>query len=189
MQPEAKPKPGEQDYWQPDDERLSAQTPAASAPEQVPSETPLAWQASESIHHEKHALWFLGLVVASVVLLAISVFVIKSWTFSALIVVMAVAAAVISSRPPRVLQYHLSHTGLQINERTFSMHDFRAFGVVKEGPLYSIVLIPHKRFMPGVNVYFPAENGEQIVDLFGSVLPMEPAEPDIIDKVARKLHF
>jgi hypothetical protein len=51
------------------------------------------------------------------------------------------------------------------------------------------VLIPHKRFMPSVNVYFPAESGEEIVDVFGESLPMEHVEPDIIDKLSRKLRI
>jgi hypothetical protein len=179
-----------QDYWQEDDDRLSAQ--AAPHPDDDRDDAhmqPLTWQASEAIHHEKHAMWFAGVIVAAVILLAISVFLIRSITFSILIVIMAAAAMVIGSRPPRVMNYSLSDRGLQVNEKTFSLHEFRAFGVIQDGPLYSVVLIPNKRFMPSVNVYFPQESGEQIVDIFGQRLPMEHVEPDLIDKLSRKLHF
>jgi hypothetical protein len=88
-----------------------------------------------------------------------------------------------------MMQYKLDHHGIQINEKIFNLHDFRAFGVLQEGGLYSVVLIPMKRFMPSVNVYFPAEQGEHIVDVFGEVLPMEQVEPDLLDKLTRKLHI
>lgn len=185
---------GNKDYWQSDDEQLAAQpvvptdTPALETDDE-PDAGPLTWQASEDVHHEKNAIWFMGLIVIVAILLAISILLIKSWTFAILIVVMAVAIVVLTSRPPRVMQYHLDHHGIQINEKAFNMHDFRAFGVLQEGSLYSIVLIPMKRFMPTVNVYFPAEAGEHIVDVFGEVLPMEHVEPDLLDKITRKLHF
>ena len=60
---------------------------------------------------------------------------------------------------------------------------------MQEGALYSITLLPRKRFAPGVNVYFPPEQGEQIVDMFGAVLPMEPIKQDFIDRLGEKLHF
>lgn len=177
----------EQDYWQNEDESLSAQ-PAEVTQQAVQSES-LSWQASEAIHHEKHMLWFVGLLAATVFLLAVSIFLIRSWTFAVLIVVMAITVGVLGSRPPRVNSYQLNSQSLQVNDKTFSLHDFRAFGVLQDGPLYSVVLIPHKRFMPSVNVYFPAESGEQIVDIFGASLPMEHVEPDVIDRLSRKLRF
>lgn len=185
MQPEAKP--GDQDYWQQDTDSLTA--PVAQSTPRAAADQTISWQASEAIHHEKNAMWFVGLAVATILLLAISIFAIKSWTFSALIVVMAATVVVLGSRPPKVMQYHLSVHGLQINGQSFGLHDFRAFGILQDGPLYSIVLIPHKRFMPGVNVYFPPDMGEQIVDVFGSALPMEHVEPDFIDKLSRRLRF
>jgi len=180
--------PGDgKDYWQNEDEGPEAQYD--EVPEEQHAEQSLSWQASEAIHHEKHPLWFVGLIVAAAVLLAASIFLIKSWTFAVLIVVMALAVGVIGTRPPRVMSYRLSFHSLQVNDKTFSMHDFRAFGVLQEDSLYSIVLLPNKRFMPSVNVYFPAEQGEQIVDVFGASLPMEHVEPDFIDKLSHKLRF
>jgi hypothetical protein len=181
----------DQDYWKQQDQGLGAVQPdeSPSAEEASRGTQPISWQASEAVHHEKDVTWFIGVIVVAVLLLALSIFVVKSWTFTGLIVVMAVAVGVIGTRPPRVLQYQLSAQSLRINEKQFSLHDFRAFGIMQEDALYSVVLIPHKRFMPSVNVYFPAENGEEIVDVFGEVLPMEHVEPDILDRLSRKLHL
>jgi hypothetical protein len=131
----------------------------------------------------------MAIIVVAVILAAISIFLIKSITFAVLVAVMALTLIVMSRRAPRVLDYQLSPQGLQIGAKAFAFHEFRAFGVVQEGPLYSVVLMPNKRFMPAVNVYFPPEDGEQIVDILGGVLPMEHVEPDILDKVVRRLHL
>lgn len=183
-----------QTYWQPDqnDEAPLGAEPSSQSPVEQPptvSDQPISWQASEYVQHDKEMLWYVALIIITAALVLISVFLIKSWTFAALLVVMAISVAVLASRPPRIMQYTLSAQGLQVNEKTFSYHDFRAFGILQDGPLHSIVLIPNKRFMPAVNVYFPAEQGEQIVDLFGAILPMEHLELDIIDKLTRKLRF
>jgi hypothetical protein len=51
------------------------------------------------------------------------------------------------------------------------------------------MLIPTKRFAPGVSVYFPTEVGEQIVDILGQRLPMENLKLDLVDVVVRKLRL
>jgi hypothetical protein len=187
----------DQNYWQPSDDAPldnTQETVATYAPEgedsaQPEKLAPISWQASEFIHHEKNTMWFVALVAVATALLLLDIFLIKSWTFGALIVVMAVSAAVVARRPPRVIDYSLSLQGVRIDDKLFSFHDFRAFGVVQEGAFYSIRLVPNKRFMPMVSVYFPSEQGEQIVDMIGSMLPMENIERDAIDKLVEKIRF
>jgi hypothetical protein len=193
MQPEQ-----ESNYWQTAPEPQS-EVPAQTAPGSEITEQPatgaklpdqpLTWQASEFVHHEKGGMWFLVLAAVAAVLLVIDIFLIRSWTFGVLIVVMTLAMMVVARRPPRQVNYALSSHGLAIDEKHFSFHDFRAFGVVPEGAFYSIRLVPNKRFMPMVSVYFPTEQGEEIVDIFGSVLPMEHIERDPIDKFVEKIRF
>lgn len=182
-----------QTYWQPDqDEEMASGGEgydAYDAVEEAPDEEPLMWQASEYIQHEKQVFWYFALVVITVILFLISAFLIKSWSFAALVVVLGIAVGVMARRPPHTVRYALSSHGLEVDGKPFAYSDFRAFGVLQDGPLSSIVLIPNKRFMPAVNVYFPLEHGEEIVDIFGSYLPMERVEPDFVEKLARKLRF
>lgn len=168
------------------------EVPSQAMPTAQPAQSAAAaieWQASEYITREKNTLWFVFLGVAAVVLAALALFLIKDITFAILIVVMAVAVGLFARRPARDLSYRLSYDGLTINEKFFAFQDYRAFGVVQEGALYSITLLPRKRFAPGVNVYFPPDQGEQIVDMFGAVLPMEHIKQDFIDRLSEKLHF
>lgn len=149
----------------------------------------LEWQASEYVEHEKSMKWFVILALAALVLVAVAVFLLKNYTFAVLIVVMAIAVAVWARRPANEMRYRLDAAGVWVNGKFFAVHDFRSFGVMQEGAIYAIVLLPVKRLAPGVRVYFPEELGEQIVDILGASMPMEDIQPDWIDSITRKLNF
>jgi hypothetical protein len=150
---------------------------------------PVRWQAHEYIHHEKSPVWFVAFGLVMLGLMAIAVFLIQSLTFAILIPVMAAAILVYSHRPPRLLDYTLSRQGLHINDHLYSFNEFKGFRVIHDGQEYSVMLLPVKRFKPGVSVYFPEESGEAIVDMLGSRLPMQDFHLDLVDKIIRKLRI
>ena len=158
--------------------------PAVSAPH-----VDLSWEASEYIHHSKSPMWFVGFAGLMLVLLAVAYFLTHAWTFVILVVVMAVAIGVFATRPPRTLHYALTDAGIQIEQSGYHYSDFRAFGIINDGPLYSVMLIPVKRFMPAVNIYFDENDGEKIVDILGARLPMEELHLDAVDRLMRRLRF
>ncbi len=149
----------------------------------------ISWEASESVHHEKDAIWFVGVLIVTALFSLLSIFVLKSWTFSILIVVMAVALIVFAKRPPRVMQYQMTQQGIDVNGRHHSFHEFRGFGVIQDGSFHYVSLLPIKSFMPAMDVYFPEEYGESIVDMLGSQMPMQTIKPDLLDAVTRQLRF
>ncbi len=151
---------------------------------------PIRWTASEYIHLDKNGLWYVIFALVVLGLIASDVFVLKSWTFSLLVIVMAFAVIVYIRRPPREIQYTLSgKQGLYIGERLYNFSDYKAFGLIRDGEHHSIMLIPVKRFATGVSVYFPEEAGEKIVDILGSILPMENLKLDAIDLIVRRLRL
>jgi len=158
-------------------------------PLEAPEEEPVHWQAQEYIHHEKNALWFVFFAIVLIGLMAIAIFLMNSISFAILIPVMAVALLVYIHRPPRVLDYTLSRHGLHINDNLYPFSDFKGFGVIHDGHEYSVMLIPTKRFRPGVSVYFPEEAGEAIVDMLGTRLPMQQLHLDLVDQLLRKLRI
>lgn len=187
-----------QNYWQEQPAPEAPQTPVSPdpAPEQTPptppskSDQPITWSAQEYVHLDKSPVWFIlfGLVVLAFI--AIDFFLLRSWTFSALVIVMAIAVIMYTRRPPRTLTYGLSPAqGLYVGERLYHFDEFKAFGLIKDGEHHSIMLIPTKRFSPGVSVYFPEEVGEQIVDILGQRLPMENLKLDVVDVLVRKLRL
>lgn len=169
-----------------------ASAPAAEplAPETAPVDDQVVqWQATEYIQHDKNALWFVAFVAVTLVLMAIAIFAIRSWTFAVLVPVMAVALLTYTQRPPRLMSYSLSRKGLHVNDHLYPFVEFKAFGVIHDGDEYSIMLVPTKRFRPGVSVYFPENVGERLVDMLGTRLPMRDLHLDFVDRLLRKLRI
>ena len=150
---------------------------------------PIYWQATEYIQRDKSPLWFVLFSLVFVVIMAISIFVIRSITFDILVPVMAISLLVYAHRPARVLNYTLSHQGLHINDTLYPFAEFKSFGVIKDDDEYSVLLVPAKRFKPGVSVYFPEEVGEALVDTLGARLPMQDLSLDFVDRIIRKLRI
>jgi hypothetical protein len=156
----------------------------------MPEDPPITWTAQEYIHLDRSPVWFILFALVVLGLIAVDVFLLKSWTFSALVIVMAVALIIYIRRPPRMLTYALSPSqGLYVGERLYTYDEFKAFGLIQDGPHYSVMLIPRKRFAPGVSVYFPDDAGERIVDILGQRLPMENLKLDVVDVIVRKLRL
>jgi hypothetical protein len=161
---------------------------SSPAPQTIEDE-PVRWQATEYIHHQKGAGWFVIFGIVVVLLMAAAIFLIQSVTFAILVPVMAAALIVYTHRPPRVLDYTLSRKGLHVNDRLYSFGEFKGFGVIHDDGEYSVMLIPTKRFRPGVYVYFPEEAGEAIVDMLAARLPMQDLHMDLVDRIIRKLRI
>ena len=146
------------------------------------------WEAEEYLQHDKKVGWYVGFAVVVLALAALSVL-LQWWTFTALVVLSAIALIIYSVRPPRVLHYSLTNKGLSEGNNLYDYENFKSFGVLKDDDNYAIVLTPRKRFSPRVTVYFPKESGEEIVDAFGMRLPMEDVKLDFLDKVVRLLRI
>lgn len=169
--------------------QLPDTTPDAVADEPLElTDEPVTWSALEYIHQEKNAAWFAIFGVITVALLGVTIF-FQQWSFAVLIVVIVAVIIVSSKRPPRELAYGLSDEGLSIDGKMHPFEGFKAFGVIRDGEEYSVMLIPTQRFQPGVTVYFPEEAGEDIVDMLGSRLPMKELHLDAVDRVVRLLRL
>ena len=155
----------------------------------LPETEPVQWQAPEYVQERRSPWWFIGFWVVAIVLMALAIFVVQSITFAVLVPAMAAALMIYSHGPPRMLNYVLSAKGLYINEKLHPMTEFRSFGILKDESVPSLMLIPVKRFRPGLTVHFPVETGEAIVDLLGSRIPMKELNLDLFDRVIRKLNI
>jgi len=184
-------------YWQGEEEGSEHLASVAdSTPNNISPELeedvllePVTWEASEYIHHERDGLWFIVFLGITILLLALSIFLIQNYFFTALIVVMAVALLIYTRRPPKIIRYTLNDEGLQIGEQFHSFNEYRAFGVVGDGALYSVKLLPTARFGQEVTLYFSENEGERIVDILGAFLPMENLHLDLVDQLLRRLRL
>ncbi len=183
MQGEGKQQPADnQGFYQQDDPDFNDMPVSQTTDESVD------WLASEYIHHDKGALWLVGLITVTLVIIGLAIWA-GQWIFAGLAVLMAITFGVFAFRKPRDVQYHLGSDGLRINSTTYVFNDFKSFGIVEDGAFYSAVLIPTKRFMPATTIYFAPSEGERIVDILGNHLPMQQVQIDWFDTFMRKLRF
>lgn len=165
-------------------------TESQTTPQLPDSAEPVHWSANETIDADKGGLWFVALIIVALALIAGDIFLLKEFTFSILVVVMAAVIILYSRRPARLIDYTLSgEQGLYIGEKLYHFSEFKAFGLIRDQGQHSILLIPVKRFATGVSVYFPEESGEKIVDILGARLPMQELKLDMIDVIVRKLRL
>lgn len=165
-----------------------AETKTAGEVMRGAAKTEISWEAEEYIVRDKNAGWYAGMVVVGLLLSALAIW-LQAWTFLAVIVLSVVALLVYTLRPPRMLHYSLTERGLSEGEHLYNYDDFKAFGVLKEGQHFAIVLTPRKRFSPRVTVFFPEAQGEAIVDAFGARLPMEEVRLDVLDRLIKFLRI
>lgn len=148
----------------------------------------VSWVANEFIHQERGTKWFVGFVVVILAFVGLAIWM-QWWSFLVLLVVIAVVIVIYTRRPPHELSYVLNNDGLEVDGKLYEFENFKAFGVIKDGEEYSVMLIPTQRFQPGLMVYFPEEAGEDIVDMLGSRLPMKDLKLDAVDRVVRLLRL
>lgn len=151
-------------------------------------EEAVTWQAQEYIHQEKGAAWYVVFTLLLIISIGVTIW-LGQFTFTAVLVVIAVVIIINAKRPPRELTYTLNGEGLMIDSKLHKFSDFKSFGVVHDGKEFSVMLIPTQRFQPGVSVYFPEESGEAIVDMLGSRLPMKELKLDAVDHLVRWLRL
>jgi len=164
---------------------------AADTPEEdQPTSTAdaITWQAPEYIHHDKGTLWYAVLGGVTLVGAGLAVF-FAQWLFAVLIVVMGIALGVLAKRPPRDITYQIDSHGVSVGEKAFPFSQLKAFGVIGDGDIYTVLIRPAKRFMPSVTLYFRHDDGEKIFDALAANLPAEQIKPDMFDKLVKRIRF
>ncbi len=148
----------------------------------------VSWSAPEFEYHPKGAGWYLLTVV--IVLAGAGVAVLtKQWISIGVIAAMAIAIVVYAARKPRELEYHLDATGVTIEQRRLSFAQFESFAVIHHEKWQEIDLDPIRRFMPRITMPIIAQQEDEIVATLAAHLPQVDREPDLIERVTRRLKF
>lgn len=152
----------------------------------------ITWTASESVEYQRKGSWYAVLIIVTAVIIggavALQIFLnIQLWSTALLALVVFIAIMVVSRKKPRDLNYRLTDEGVYVDKKLYPWGDFRAFGVTNDGAIWTIWLIPTKRFAMGMSMFIPADKGEEIVDAIGALLPMQKITNNAIDNIARRL--
>jgi hypothetical protein len=168
--------------------QFNQELPAAAAPPQ-PLDQAITWTASEFIDHEKGPGWYAALIGGSVVVTALVYFATKDVISTVVVALVAIAFAYFAGHKPRTQQYAVNRQGLQIGIKTYRYQDFKAFSVIEEDAIASIVFMPLKRFMPQLTIYVAPEMEAQVIDYLSAFLPYEQRRADMVDSLMRRIRF
>ncbi|MEK7603357.1 MAG: hypothetical protein AAB459_03895 [Patescibacteria group bacterium] len=147
------------------------------------------WTASEFIEYEKTNSWFLALAVGAVALVLISFLLTRDIVTVVVIAVTAILFGVLAARKPRTMQYGVDDHGISIGRNLHPYHEFKSFSVTEEGALHSVILLPAKRFLPTITIYFEPKDEEKILDTISTFLPFQEHQPNIIDRLMERIRF
>lgn len=149
----------------------------------------IEWTASEFIHHDKSFVWYLVLSVVTVIIATLVYLVRHDYFATGAVVVVAIIFGIIGTRKPRSLDYRLDDKGLGVAGKVYSYQHFKSYFVGHDSALASLNLVPLRRFMPILTVYYDPADETDIEETVSNYLPMEQREKDILDKFLQKIRF
>lgn len=152
-------------------------------------QTSLTWTASEYLAHDKNSTWFISLGGGGIVIVALIYLITRDFVTITLVSGMVIIFGIFAARKPQILEYTLNYDGLQIGPKHYTFDSFKSFAVMDEGEVFSIMLLPLKRFMPTLSIYYDAKDENSIVDVLSGYLPVEQRTHDLTDQLMRKIRF
>lgn len=147
-----------------------------------------AWEASEYVHHDKSASWYVWLWIA-VALICAGLGLLQQWLSIAVIVVMAVAIVMYSRKQPRVLKYELDDHGITIDGKLTRYNLYKSYSIQKQIGWQEVDLEPSQRFSPRLTLLGEDETLPHIESILSQHLPRVDREPDFIERASRYLKF
>jgi len=151
--------------------------------------TIISWTASEFIAYQKGVGWYVVALMALLVIGGIIFLITKDYISAIMTSLLIFVFIVFASRKPRVLNYEISDQGIHIGNNLINFSTLKSFAVIDEGSIRSIDLLPLKRFMPSISMYFEPQDELKIVQALGSYLPKEERNQPFIDKLMHKIRF
>ena len=159
-----------------------------SAPEPQAHE-PVSWTASEFIAHHKSAGWYTT-VVASFAAVCLVIYLVTGDIVSVVAISIVVGLfLVVSSKKPRQQAYSVSNEGISVGQKFYPYADFKSFSLVHEGAVGYVSLMPLKRLMPEISIYFAPEDEARIIDVLAENLPNDQRGDKGLDRVMKQLRF
>ncbi len=156
----------------------------------APSSVSVGWTASEYIAHQKNATWFIVLGAVTSVAAGLVYLLSQADIVSTLAVIgVALAFGIFAARPPRSLHYYIDNQGIKVGERMYHYDMFKSFSVMQEGAIRYIWLMPMRRFMLPITIYYDPADEQKIITLLSSFLPHEDRKLDPVDRLMHKVRF
>lgn len=169
---EAKPKP------------RPSLSPGSNPPE------PVSWRADEFYYHPKNALWYLTVLLATIVMVPLPWLLSgrNDYISSGVILIAFIALTVYSSRKPQNRTYNLDVSKLNIDSQTFMLSNFSEYYVEVLDDYTQITLVGFDRFSLPVGLYVTdQELLKKIIAILSTQIPQTAPSKNPADWLARKI--
>ncbi len=167
----------------PSDEPMQSPQPANS---QEPS---LSWTASEYLHHDKTAKWYLAGTFGAAVIAAIVYFATRDVVSAGIVFVALAGLVVFAARQPKVQDYAVEGNAIRVGNKVYALSDFKSFSFSEDATIIEVSMVPLKRFMPMVTIHVDPEQVDSLIDHLVAYLPMEQHKADPMDGLLKRLRF
>jgi hypothetical protein len=169
---------------------VQASPPPAPAPQQPAKDSQeISWTASEFISNHKSPSWYITLLAFVSVVAGLTYVFTGDYISTGTIVIVGVLFAILAGKQPRQLSYSLDTSGITIGGKFYPYEMFKSFTILEEGAIGCINLLPLKRFMPELSVYYPPEEEEKIINVLTGSLPNDQKPEQSFDKLMKKIRF
>lgn len=149
----------------------------------------VSWTGSEFIANHKDRRWFIIFFVVLFLGAGLIFILTRDYISTFSVAVVGILFAILANHKPRQLAYKIDNSGINIGSKFYSFEQFKYFSLAQEGAIGYINLMPLKRFMPDVSIYFPPEEEENVVAILSDHLPHNENGERQIDKLAKKFRF
>lgn len=154
-----------------------------------PEEPLFSWRASEFASSDKNGSWYLLLAFGSFVFAGLTYLLTKQVFSAIVILILGITVAFYGRLKPRVLDYSIDKTGINVGNKFYLFNQFKSFSIIEDQAIPSIHLMPIKKLMMPITIYIDPAGADKIIDILGEILPFEDRKRDIADKISQKLRF
>lgn len=149
----------------------------------------VSWEAPEHHHFDKSTDWYWALGIITVAG-AITVIIFGNLLFGVAILLAGIAAAIVSSRPPRMVSYAVGLRGVRVDERLYPYSTFARFFLDEDHPRNIQLLLESKHALtPLMVIPVPDDIVEEIEDMLETRLPEEHLEEPLGHRLLELLGF
>jgi len=151
---------------------------------------PFAWSEKEFIANEKGTMWYLYFALL-IIVVSVIVFFVSGHSIFTTVMVLAIAVifAVAAGHKPKVVDYEINSSGVNIGTRFRSFEEFKSYSISNDGQMPSITFEPLRRFGLPLTIYFDHGNGEKISSLLSNFLPNTENQKDSVEQLMHRIHF
>ena len=161
----------------------------AAAGQAPPPDQPVTWTASEFVSHHKDAGWYFMLFLSITLICGLTYVFTKDLISVVAIVIVVILYVIVSSTKPRQRTYQISSQGITIDSKFYPFSSFKSFALPETGAIGRVILMPLKRLMPEIEIYFPPEESERIIGVLSRSLPNDQSKERGMDRLLDRWHF